>query len=334
MKFVFLVSALLGVLLSGIQPGIAQDSSEPNPIYFTTMTHMEGNFVDDRERAAFDQHIAQLTFLMETAERYGGIITVESERPFARAQAVYGINFMQTLVERGHGVGTHCDVGYGGPPLTYDQFVAALRENKALVDALVGPENNLNCSGAGGTNDYVRGLHEAGFLFMDGVVSMHYLSMPLENRPGPQWTDDYIRQGHFHERPFPYEEAVHPRLLADAQDFVPDPDGIMVVLSGEINAIDRLAEARAGQECRQRCPITTEDVEAAVAYLREIDSARDPNAVAQAVVHFPTWTLMQENAAVIQAFFQAMQQLAQEGVIRWAPLQDAYFAYIESQNQS
>jgi hypothetical protein len=47
-----------------------------------------------------------------------------------------------------------------GPGLLY---AAILAENKALVDALIGPENNKGCSGGGNNLDWVAAYIEAGY---------------------------------------------------------------------------------------------------------------------------------------------------------------------------
>jgi hypothetical protein len=295
---------------------------------------MEAAFTDDRDRGVFDQHIEQLTYLMTMAESYGAVITVESEQPFARAQAIYDVNFMQMLVERGHGVGTHCDFGFNDPLMSVEAFASYFAANKALVDALVGAEHNLSCSGGAGVNDYVLAADRAGFDFLDGVVTMHYLSMPMENRPSPQWTDEYIRRGHFHEKPLEFPDALYPFALANAEDLTPDADGVITFMAGELPALDRMAEEYSGQGCRQpRCPITLEDVDAAVAYIREIDASRDPSRFAQTAIHLQPWSLSRENDAVLQAFFAAMQDLVEEGILLWEGQRDIYLAYVQFSQQ-
>ncbi|MRR32743.1 hypothetical protein EG834_20985, partial [bacterium] len=171
---------------------------EDAPLFLTTMTHMESNFIDDQEQAVFLRHVDELRYAMDLAEQYGALLTIESEKPFARANATWNLNIMAEIRDRGFSVGTHCDIGYSDPLMSVSQYANLFTENKSLVDVLIGAENNLGCSGGGSVNDWALAASQAGFKYLDGIVGMHYLSMPLQNRPGPEWTDEFIRGGNFH----------------------------------------------------------------------------------------------------------------------------------------
>ena len=65
-----------------------------------------------------------------------------------------------------------------------------LAENKSLVDALVGPENNKGCSGGGNNLDWVAAYIAARYGYANGVVGMAYLSMPTA-----VWPEGWITAG-------------------------------------------------------------------------------------------------------------------------------------------
>jgi hypothetical protein len=69
---------------------------------------------------------------MDLAAEYGARLTIESEKPFARANVKWNLNIMAEVRDRGFGVGTHCDIGFNDPPLTVEQFAAEFQENKSL----------------------------------------------------------------------------------------------------------------------------------------------------------------------------------------------------------
>jgi hypothetical protein len=316
---------------SGNEPA---SSSGDAPLYFTTMTHMEGSFLDDRDQDVFLGHVAQLRYGMNLANEYDAILTIESEKPFARANAKWNLNIMAEIQQGGHGVGTHCDIGFKDPPLSVEQYAAAFRENKLLVDALVGAENNLGCSGGGSVNDWALAASLAGFKYLDGIVSMHYLSMPIENRPGPEWTDDYIRNGHFHfNAPVDLSERIYLLGVANAQDFVADPNPVIVISSGELGLLSAIAEG--GRETSEMANhkkgdeflLTNEDVDALVALIREVDQSRDRKRVAKLAVYLPSNVFDPQNEAVLRYFFGRMQELAGQGLITWATQRQAYEAY-------
>ncbi|MBN2386037.1 MAG: hypothetical protein JXB85_03390 [Anaerolineales bacterium] len=301
----------------------------------TTMTHMEHGFTDDRDQAVFERHIEQLTYGLDLADEYGGLLTIESEQPFAIANVTWNRNFMAEIVARGHGVGTHCDFGFRDELMPVERYSLFFAENKALVDGLVGPENNLGCSGGGSRNDWAIGASMAGFRYLNGIVSMHYLSMPIENRPGPEWTDDFIRAGNHHfNSPFDLYQRIYLFEVADATDFVPDPQGVIVISSGELGALRNLAEGSGEYDNLSRqtcdaCPLDRADVDALVMLIREIDQNRDPDRVAKLAVYLPVTEFVPENEGVLRYFFAQMQVLADEGLITWATQLQVYQAYLD-----
>jgi len=303
------------------------------PLYMTTMTHMEQSFNDDKDQAIFDQHIQELTYGMDLADEYGAILTIESEQPFAIANTTWNHNFMAEIVARGHGVGTHCDFGFQTDLMPVEQYARFFAENKALVDALVGPENNLGCSGGGGVNDWAQAAGMAGFKYLDGIVGMHYLAMPLENRPDNTWTDDYIRTVGYHfAAPVDLYERIYPIGVADAQDFVADENQVIVVSSGELGVLSGIAEGVGeigGEPCHPACALTNADVDALVSKIREIDQNRDRSRIAKITVYLPANFYVPENEAVLRYFFQQMQELQQQGLITWASQRQVYEAYAD-----
>ncbi len=302
------------------------------PLYLTTMTHMEQNFNDDKNQNLFQIHIQQLTFGMDMADQYGARLTIETEQPFAIANTKWGRNFMAEIVARGHGVGTHCDFGFKDNVMPVEQYAQYFIENKSLVDALVGAENNLGCSGGGGANDWALAASMAGFKFIDGVVGMHYLSMPLENRPDSTWTDKFIEKTGYHfNAPVDLYQRIYPFGVADAKDFVADPNPVIVVSSGELGLLSGMQENVGevnGQQCRPECAFTNADVDALVAKIRQVDQNRDRSRIAKLTVYIPVNFYTPEYEPVMRYFFEQMQTLANQGIIHWATQKQVYEAYM------
>lgn len=300
------------------------------PLYLTTMTHMEHGFDDDTNQGVFEIHVQQLTYGMDLADEYDAKLTIESEQPFAIANVTWNRNFMAEIMTRGHGVGTHCDFGFHEKLMPVERYSRFFAENKALVDALVGSENNLGCSGGGGLNDWALAASLAGFKYIDGVVGMHYLSMPLDNRPDATWTNEYIANiGYHRNAPVDLYQRIYPFMVADAADFVPDANGVILVSSGELGPLYMLAEGTA--ETGERCPDCSygfDDVDVLVALIREVDQNRDPNRIAKLTVYFPVHDFVPKNEPVLRYFFEQMQALADQGIITWATQRQVYEAYM------
>lgn len=307
-------------------PASGQDDA---PLFLTTMTHMEGGFRDDQNQALFSLHVEQLRYGLRLANEYGAKLTVESDRPFARACQIWEVNAMQEVLDLGHGVGTHCDVGFQHTPGSVEDLAQLYRERKQLVDALVGAEHNRGFSGGGSEQDWVLAGHLAGFVYKDGGVGMLYLPMPLENRPSPEWTDEYIRTQAFHDpAPVELEDRIYPFMMEDAQDFLPDEDGVILFSPGGIGRLDAMVEDGPANCPHMKCPFTDEDVDLIVAQIREVDRIRDRSRIAKVNVYVPLILFGEQHEAAWRTFFEQMQALEQEGVITWATQGEVYDAYV------
>ena len=317
------------------EPGVAStDPVEPPrgqdaPLYLTTMTHLEGDFKDDQNEEVFRLHVQQLRYGLTLANEYGAKFTIESERPFARACETWGVNALQEVLDLGHGVGTHCDVGFQYTPASPSELAQLYLERKQLVDALVGAEHNRGYSGGGSEQDWILAAQEAGFVYKDGGVGMLYLSMPLDARPGPEWTDAYIREQTFHApAPVDLEDRIYPFMMADAQDFVPDEDGVVLFTGGGIGRLDSMVEGGPTHCPQMKCPFTEEDVDLVITQLREIDGWRDRTRIAKANVYVPLHLLQAKHEVAWRHFFEQIQTLEEEGVVTWATQGEVYDAYV------
>ena len=316
------------VIAEGTTAGRIQDA----PLYMTTMTHMEKGFNDDRDRNVFETHVNQLHFGMDLADEYGARLTVESEQPFARANTIWGTNIMEEILLRGHGVGTHCDFGFRDEVMPVEKYARFFAENKVLVDELVGAENNLGCSGGGGANDWALAASMAGFNYLDGIVGMHYLSMPLENRPDASWTNAYIREQGYHAgAPVDLDQRIYPFMVADAKDFIPDENGVILVSSGELSLMAAMEEGiieNPGSRLNDP-PLTDEDVDTLVDFIQQVDHDRDRSRVAKLTVYIPVNAFVMENESVLRYFFSQLDLLAEQGVLEWATQKQVYESYVE-----
>jgi len=342
MKKALAAISLAALLLSACQPDrdtgpdlepSELTESEEKPMLMTTMTHMEGGHKDDILEKVFDTHVDQINYAMDLADEYDAILTIESEKPFARANTIWDHNIMAEIVERGHGVGTHCDIG-ATELMEYEDFVAALSENKELVDELVGEENNKGCSGAGGPNDWVQGALDAGFEYIDGLVGFHLLAFDLEDRIEP-WTNKEVYGGAYHYSiPVDYNDRLEFIQLADTEDWIDDNEGL-VLSNGEFGQLAYMAEG-SWEECgnlglENQCEFEMNDVDAFVEIVMDMDETRDHNEFAKLSLYFPSNHWMAPNEEVLRYFFSEMQKLQDQGIIQWSSQLDAVEAFLSDE---
>lgn len=296
------------------------------PLYMTTMTHMEEDFKDDTDKGLFDRHVANMRWAMDLFDEYGAKLTFESDQPFAKANAIWGVNVLKEAVDRGHGVGTHAGFGATrGVTLTVDQLAAKFKENKALVDGLVGAANNRGVSGGTGPTDWVLAASAAGFGYIDAVTGFGYLSMPLSARPD-EWTNQYIMKTAYHDAiPPEFADRLYPRLLADAKDLDPDANGVLTMMGGDIGELASLGDGRAG--CFPNCVLDSADVAAVLDAIVEADAIRDRSRVARVNVHIPMVLLDKKNETLLRQLLAGIKAHADKGTIAWATQLGSYEGY-------
>ncbi len=303
------------------------ETNEGNPLYFTTMTHMEENFTDDSDENLFDRHVEQIRYAIELFDEYGAKLTIETAEPFAVANEKWNLNIMKEVLEAGHGVGTHCG---GIVPTEKDVavkiYAQKLEDMKSLVDELVGAENNQGCSGGMGSSDWVMATSKAGFKFLDGVTAFAYLSMDESKRP-EGFTNEAIKKTYYHDPvPEEFSERLYPFELKDASDLIADEDGIITVMSGDLNEMQSQAEGR--NNCKPSCELDKDDIDVIFASIDEALEIRDPNKFAHLNIHIPLSTFDQENEEDFKYFLEKMKEYEDTGKIKWATQLEAYEAYM------
>lgn len=340
MKNTRLVSLiLLGSLLSACSTATepqtlpSQTVNEVAPFYITSMTHMEGNFIDDKNETVFLKHVDQMRYAMNLFDEYGAKLTFESEQSFAKANTLWGLNILQEVVDAGHGVGTHADFGANPKKtLSLKELTTLFSENKTLVDDLVGAENNRGVSGGTGPTDWVLAASAAGFGYIDAVTGFGYLSMDLSERP-EGWTDEYIRNVAYHDSiPVDFEDRIYPMWLKDASDLVPDEDGVLVVMNGDVGELASLAEDR--KTCNPDCVFTEEDITAFTDAIDEALALRDTSKVTRLNLHIPLTLLKPENESLLRAFLAAIQSYVEDGSVQWATQLEAYEGTLLNSSQT
>lgn len=325
MKKLLLLLPLILISCSKESPEIIENK-EDTPIYFTTMTHMEENFKDDKDEDLFNRHVEEIRYAIELFDEYGAKLTIETAEPFAVANKKWELNMMKEVLEAGHGVGTHCG---GLVPTDKDVpvkvYAEKFEEMKTMVDELVGAENNLGCSGGMGRSEWVIPASMAGFKFMDGITAFAYLGVDEDKRP-EGYTDEAIKKTYYHD-PLPEDlkERLYPFELSDSKDLEAEVDGILTVMAGDLNEIQSQSEGRSG--CKPKCNFTNEDIDVIFASIDEALELRDTNRFAHLNIHIPLETFSNDNEETFRYFLEKMKEYQDAGKIKWATQLEAYEAY-------
>ena len=327
---------LAGYLISAnISANPATDligNTTPTILYLTTMTHLENNLNFDTNEIYFKKVAGQMRYGMDLAEPYKAIMTFESGLDFAEGNLNFGDNVMKEVLDRGFGVGTHVDLS-AKQKMSVETATQIIKEHKEAVDVLVGVENNFSCSGVNGNTDWYTASKNGGCKLIDGVVGFAYLSMPMENRPAG-WTDTAIIKEKFHYAAPVGDVRFYPFWISDAQDFVEDVDGDMLLSSGETMSLAMFAEAGERNsdrpECASNnsCSLTMDDVTTIINDIKDFSVTRDLTKIAKYNVYFPVSLFVPENEEVLKKFFLETQKLEEQGIVEWASQKEVYEALV------
>lgn len=307
----------------------ASDETRTWPIFITTMTHLEGSWdATATNEAAFAKQASLVRHGMDLAEEYGALLTMESEVPMAEGMEAFDDNLLQEALERGHGVGTHCDIN----PREEFTDVAMIHEfakRKRAVDALVGESENLGCSGGGTFGDWFVGARAAGFNYLDGVVGFHYLALPESERP-EGWDDRAIANEYYHlPAPQDWDQYFHPFFI-DQVGFTEVSDGALLLTEGSLGRVENLAELSpwtltSEVDCtRGVCDFDAADARAAVDFIEDFFANDDGTRPSKITFYMATDAFDDANDEAMRQFFSAMASLVDEGKVQWATQRDVY----------
>ncbi|MDG1950434.1 MAG: hypothetical protein P8J32_06510 [bacterium] len=306
----------------------ANDPYLDPPLFFTTMTHLEGGWdMATESEGFFNRQAGYLRQAYDYAQEYDAVLTIESEVPMAEAMVIWGDNLLQEALDAGQGIGTHCDITPSAR-FTDAEMIEEISLRKAAVDVLVDPSENLGCAGAGGYGDWYEGMIGAGFKYIDGLVGFHYLAMHERELP-EGWDHRSIMNEYYHDHaPQEADLRYYPFRISEV-GFTPDDEGELVVSAGDVGQIKAIEESlRTGAwdgNCEGGCEFNEEDVDELVEFIRDFNQTRDGLRVAKLQVYIPTEVF---DDPMIEYFFAQMQMLQNEKVMQWASQKEVYEAFV------
>jgi len=333
----FSILLLIGAAILGVNIYFLsneQIEEDVQPLYLTTMTHLENDWAVDTNKILFEKNAEEMRYGMDLAEQYEAILTFESGLSFAEGNENFNDNVMKEAFDRGFGVGTHVDLG-AKTEMSNTEAANIVKEHVDAVSALVGAENNIVCSGVSAKSDWYTAAKDGGCKAVDGMVGFAYLAMPLSVRP-TGWTDNVILREKFHY-PAPVGDIrFYPFWINSSEDFQEDIDGDLLISSGETFGLAMWTEAGGRNsdrpECNDDCPLTEEDVAILIADLKDFAASRDTTKIGKYNVYLPNKLFVSENEEILKEFFSEMKKLQDEGVIQWASQKDIYEAKLAEKN--
>ncbi|MBU0483449.1 MAG: hypothetical protein KKB30_02910 [Proteobacteria bacterium] len=312
----------------------------PQAINFAVMMHLESqlNFITDL--SSLQRYNNTLQRVIDTFAAYGAKITIESEKAYPRLAIDYGQEtLLNYALANKQGVGTHCDIGTTG---STQELTEQYRTNKSVVDAIVGEDNNLGCSGGWGPNDFLGAAGDAGFSYLDAPVLLAYQSIPVDERPinpdtGSNFTDEEIAvmSGKYFHDPLPVTtpDRFYPKRLSTIVQEAPVGEGI-VLLTGSLGEWATLSEGRKNcQEPSSDCKLDDHDVNYIMSQIEIFNGQKEPTTVNLMYFHMPILEFYmpptQDQAfAILESWLGQMQEKVSDGTIQWVTMKEAYEKFV------
>ena len=161
----------------GTQPDTPTPAGQLDPVLFGISIHVEGWDGEVRHRHKFEAHRDAMIRFAEEVSAGGGVLTFELSNSFIEAVAVWDDSVLARLVELGHHLALHADVGGRGRP-GYDLLASALGQMRERLSHL-GVETT-HVSGVCSRGPWVEAALAAGFTSTGGAVAYCATSMDAD----------------------------------------------------------------------------------------------------------------------------------------------------------
>jgi len=330
------VSILLGLIVLAIMVGATyfkytETDTTPKPesetkLYLGLMIHLEGWNNEITNQGAFEDHAAATRLMATTLEKYGAKGTFEARPEFVQASKNWNDNVLAELVERGHGVGLHADVGGNVERDGLDQkgMVSEISKMKIEFEKLSGIEAR-HVSGVCSSLDWVAASIAAGFEFTTGGVS--FCAMSLSEEYQPEEYSNCPTPSKCHDV-FPSEvsDRIHPwRTNSGANWLEHDPEGGLVILASD--------DVLFGYD-ENHDDMSQADAEAGIAVLEEALVNVEEG---QVNLMYVAWSIGSEDkvaSPALEDWLQAVEPYVDAGLVEWATMPEVYDMYIEWEGES
>ncbi len=292
------------------------------PLYLSISIHVEGFRNEVSNLDMFEIHRDAILDVAHSALEHSVVLSFEIGTIFVEAAATHDDDVLQQLIDRGHSVQVHADVG-GAGTLRLDDFAAALRSQRQALGAALGkPVSHV--SGICSQGPWVEAAIQAGFESTNGAVAYCMKSLRTENVPaGAEWIATCTTPSDCHgpmevtddQRDFPF-------IIDSSQDFLTDADaadndrGILLSVSESSWSLDCLDEGLDAP----RCSASSADVAVAAATLDAALSRGDSSRVG--LLQW-SWSIgSPPEAAFADELFAAFSPAVESGSAEWMAVAD------------
>ncbi len=295
------------------------------------MVHLEGWDHEVVDENAFRLHVEAVRTLAHKLEEYGAVGTFEAHTEFVQAAEKWNDPIMQELVDAGHAIAVHADVG-GNPKegLTLADMTKQLKIKKKIMEEITGVEVR-HVSGICSHLDWAKAAIDAGYDFVTGIVAYCVMAMDYEDRP-----DEYKNcstPSECHDvYPPDIEDRIEPWRVSSASDWTThDPKGDLVIImeaGGIYGMNEEYGDGTGGME------LTSEDVEVFIEQLDRAIAAMDDKSVNTIYLSWSIGDPRKPESPVVDEWLQAVQEYVDAGLVEWKTIPEMYDDYVAWEKQN
>ncbi len=290
------------------------------PLRIAFMTHLEDEWQDAVNPQAFINHKNSVLLEISFFKPYGAKVNFESAPPFLNGCYNLNDNAFQMLIDSSMGVG-----GHNNSSALYDSTYSLIRgligNNQQFLGTSggVGPNDTLN------SNNWVDSALAAGYNYVNGITYVAWLQIPRAERPN-QEDDTLISKYLWHDPLFPdLRKNIFPRRIQSAFSFHKDSTGQLVLISGSVGTLPKLAEGYSA--CINAfCPLDSADIDTFLAKVNlAIDIARNnPDKIACIYTHVPLNHIKPDTKKFFDYLFDSLKPLESTGLIKYTTMEEIY----------
>lgn len=320
--------------LSGICPQDCQNEASEltgeglDALNLGIMIHLEGWFGEETDENLYMGHVEAIRTLADKLEEHGAVGTFEASPETIEASGNWDVNILQELVDRGHAVGVHADVG-GNPnePLTQELMAISLKEMKTNLEKVVDFDVQ-HVSGICSHLDWGQAVIDAGYEFTTGLVAYCVTAMDYEDRPD-EYKDCKTPSKCHDVYPHEIAERDEPWRINSAKSWLtnhPDGDLVIIMEAGGLYKMNEEFGDGAGDG-----ELLPDDVDAFVEQLDQFIANMDDDSVNTMYLSWSIGNAIRVQSDVVDLWLEKIDEYVEEGTVEWKTINEMYDYYVANE---
>ncbi len=292
------------------------------------MIHLEGWFEEVDNEESYMGHVEAIRTLADKLEEYGAVGTFEASPETIEASGKWDVNILQELVDRGHAVGVHADVG-GNPneDINVESMAFRIKTMKTDLQKIV-DFDVIHVSGICSHIDWAEAVIKAGYKFTTGLVAYCVTAMDEEDRPEEYKNCSTPLKCH---DVYPHEiaERDEPWRVSSAKDWLTDHENGELVVIMEAGSLYNMSEEFG--DGTGDGGLRPDDVDVFIEQMDEFIANMDDESVNTMYLSWSIGSAVRVQSEVLDLWLEAIDEYIEEGVVEWHTINEMFMLYVANE---